>query len=276
MNEFERQLERAFSGLLSEVGQSGRAFQVSEEYGLDVLLGASWADGGPVSLAYHPVLKARLRSEEDLRLLLRHEVCHLLTAPSSQLKIPVIEEVPFYMKLCSLNYVDLYREYIAHAEFCRRFGQYRQAFLEHARNEFMPDNVVRRMRVDCEQDPENGSSILFFHLFRIFYDAIFFHLTGDDAFKNWASATGNGIAYKLFTFAMEDIEVVESTGLDYWAKLILMGKSFWLLFDIDAANLTRGKICLVHPLSSLNNALQCHPRQLAKWEARKLPVLTAA
>ena len=82
------------------------------------MLGVRWNDM-EVVLTYAPRFLRVCTSPEHLRVALLHEVCHPLSAPSARITFPVFpSEVA---TSCCVAYLDLFREFIAHQEFLKRF-----------------------------------------------------------------------------------------------------------------------------------------------------------
>jgi len=230
------------------------------ERSLSVLVGTTWTDE-EIVVHFSPKFLALLDSTESLRLVMQHELCHVLTAPSANMTLPRFASPA--VTATFVGYLDLFRERLAHEEFLRRFAGDVPRFHEWHARIFDPANSFGPL------DPA-GPDIryhLFSQIFSVYYDAVFFELTGDDIFARWCQESNIMTLHRALGFAMEDMASIRQLSGNYAMQLELMQSSCRLFLHLDPFRLLAGEMILVRSIDELTNV---DARLLAQWQGRSL------
>jgi hypothetical protein len=227
------------------------------------MIGTSW-DQDTITLRYRKAHLNDIDSLEVLRVVLKHEVCHVLSIPSSKLQLS--SSLP-----AQVAYVDLYREYLAHREFLRRFKNDKELFLAHEKRAFKPDKAFSGLNAALKNCTGIMPFLITFEgLFRVYYDAIYFYLVGDLIFQKYCEVRKAESVYQLGGLIMEDMAHIEAQPSPYERKISLMEDSFKCVFNVDLGGLLRNRLSLCQPLDKL--PWEIAGNIVALWRARNLPI----
>jgi hypothetical protein len=259
-------IREAFRAILQEVGIDGvREIDVVADIDSTTVLSTTASDG-VVTLRMNPDAFNKVVTDAGLlKEALKHEACHLLTTPDFD--VPVRDGPPELIQ-ANLEYVDLLREYIAHQEYINRFGREYGAL---ASRIFDPGNTWDATIQVARPGRGRGSIFaLYVGVFRMFYDAIYFDLVGDQRFDAWCEQAGLPGLGRLFAIVMDDMKAIWESGLSYSQQLEAMNDSFRmvLLVDLDSL-LDEGKLRLLRSPSEIAGAAETVAR---RWQRRGLVV----
>jgi hypothetical protein len=229
-NTIRKQLKK----LLGQVGIIGLV-EVTQDIESRSLM-AIRRDDNAFFLTYHPNLLSHVKDLTELQLFLKHEICHLFTCPTY--KIPIIDSSCATTTTANLEYVDIFREYLADKEFNERYPN-EKAYLNQKKKIFKGDKLLSDLQKFLKGDanqPE-GPFVLFGYLFRIFYDCVYFHIVGDYYFQEWCFSRGVQSWYKFFLYIMDDMQLISARQINYEDKLKLVLDSFMLAVTINLQDL---------------------------------------
>lgn len=228
-----------------------------------VMLGTTWSDA-EIVLTYAPHFLRVCTTPELLRVALLHEVCHPLSAPSAKVTIPTYASVA--ARECCVAYLDLFREFIAHQEFLKRFPSEATLFAEWELRTLQPRTLTVRTPI-VGQD---GFFLYLGKLFLVFYNAIFLELVQNPFFASWCSSRRKSATYQLFRYIMEDVAHIAGRVVEYQAKLDLMVDSFKLVMNVAVDELEADRLALLAPVGERAGELGLDEEIAALWARRDI------
>jgi len=169
-----------------------------------------------LTLKYSPLL-LRTLNEESIDALLLHEACHVVTVPTSLLRVPDTgNEMTYFIA----DYLTNYDEYLAHVEFVHRFRQDRrfEDLRQHQISLFKNFEIItsstKTMLIAAK---EKGLRIDQFKILQqlhgMVYDALFFYVAEDDSFSRWCKEHELGALNTFVGWIFEDFEHITRLGL---------------------------------------------------------------
>lgn len=260
------ELRRQYIEILREVGierADDAVIAFDEDAG--TMMAATRSEDGPGLRVRRDTFDRIVTDADLLQMGMRHEACHLAVSPTFD--VPVREGTPLQVQT-NLHYLDLYREYIAHQEYLRRFGA---SFDPLAAKLFAPasawEDTNRQVRAAGGAE---GTWILHVGIFRIFYDAIYLELVGRSDFRDWCQAAGLSGLYRLFRLVMDDMRVIHESERLYADQLEMMNDSlkFACMVDLEVM-LHDGKLVLLRPVAEVPDV---DPLIAARWRRNGLQV----
>ncbi len=155
---------------------------------------------GIVTLTYNPYIIS-CQNKESLLACLKHEVCHVLTIPMSN--VPVPDTRPEMMEFLA-NQTSCYDEYLAHREYLKRWPK-DSDFRRYKEREFDNFTVIllslrRSMREGIMPNPLSPFNILSV----IFQDAVYFTLVDEEKLRDWAGKYQAAALLEFFGFWFTD------------------------------------------------------------------------
>ena len=266
----ERALRRDFPRLLAALDIRNQSVSIRRDDTSGTLASMSFDDDS-ITLIYTRALLAQLRTRKELEAVLKHEICHVLTAPSSAIEA-VVYPVP-EATLARVEYVDIYREYLAHREFCSRFPEDKEVFIAYGKRVFDVDSLLQEVREACDRADDVVRPFVFFGgIFRAYYDAVYFHLVDDATFSNWCRKTGWQVLYETFLCAIGDMAHIDARDAAYASKIQLVGESFQLFFNVSINDLvSSNRIVLLKDPAKIADSLDSE--LVALWQARGFSTL---
>jgi len=162
------------------------------------VLSVTWNESQAL-LHYSSKLFEITRDLLQIKSLIEHEVCHIITAPSTQ--VVVLETSDIGLFSASTEFVDIFREYIAEKEFVRR-RRIAPLYLEAKKKMLSPDTVINQYRKGFTALGTEKFFAFLVMVSRIFYDSIYFHLVDNDTFVQWCAAAKAEGFLKLFYFVL--------------------------------------------------------------------------
>lgn len=224
-----QEIKKLARKIMSEVGLGSRKLTVSAGGGEGVF-DTHIATNGEVEMKYDP-FSTQLMSTGTLVGCLRHEVCHILTIPMSDISVPETE--PEMMELLA-QHTSCYDEYLAHIEFIQRWVNDR-GFLNYKTREF--DNFTILLYTLRKMRKENSfpNPLYPFHvLSAIFQDAVYFRLT-DGMLRTWYAQLNAKNVGQLFEFWFEDFEEAKKKRLnrDKTIRLVQLSITLSLSIKVD-------------------------------------------
>ncbi len=155
---------------------------------------------GILSLTYNPYIVS-CQSKNTLLACLRHEACHILTIPMSN--VPVPQTSPEMMEFLA-NQVSGYDEYLAHREFLKRWPN-DQVFLTYKRGELANFSLILFMLRKRMQEGTLPNLLSPFNtLSAIFQDAVYFRIIDDGSLREWGGRQNANVILDFFEFWFSD------------------------------------------------------------------------
>jgi len=256
----ERTVEKEFKCILNEFQVPMTLVHTKKSDHPSSLVSVTWS-GNQVTLLYSPQILSTVYDLTELKAILRHEICHIITAPDP--RVPTLDVDNPYIETAALHYVDVFREYLAENEFNRRFPNHRR-YLQFKKRIFHPDKSLDEFLKNDNPNPFDFFSCLF----GIYYDAIYFTLVHDATFQRWCAARYRHGFAELFQYIIEDVAYIDGQDTEYRVKLNLMLHSFNAVVHVDAETLwTTGEVQLIQDISKADTL----DRGLADlWKRRNL------
>jgi len=174
----ENWLKKNFVDVLNDLDISYGKITISRKQNLDAIIAVKWYENGRIKLQYREMLEEY--SSNEIKALLKHEACHILTLPSSKLVMKSTYKGKAFFK-----YVMVYREFIAHQEFLKRFGIDENLTFYHKRHFKMYDLLVEESRKIWVSKKYHKYPEILDAVFGIMYDSIYFFVMGGDSFYKW-------------------------------------------------------------------------------------------
>jgi hypothetical protein len=230
-----------------------------------------------LTLKYHPALLATW-TEEGVDALLLHEACHVVTLPNSLLRVP---DTGTGMTNFLADYLTNYDEYLADAEFVRRFRQDARygALRQHQISLFSNfDTIINAMRTMARLSYERNLQIDQFmvlqQLHSMVYDALFFFAAQDDSFSTWCKERGLEELHTFAKWIFEDFEHIRNLNLNHdetHRKVVISGT---LSMSVNPlALMTVGKIAFAEGTKGLHEKsiqMKEYAGLVELWEKRRL------
>jgi len=258
-------LERLFKNTLDDFG-IGSEYKVVKEVNMQSLLSVKVDSKGIAVLNYHPKSIRIFINFDELRSAVRHEICHILTLPTHE--VPTLMSLGAAGMSAHLAYIDIFREYLAEVEYHKRIPD-NKPYLVFKKRIFDPNKMISVAYKDIKKRrPEDGPFILFDAIFRIFYDAIYFHVKGDCSFREWCEMQNRHALYEFFNIVMNDMEFIQLKQIDYLQKMELVSTSFDFAFNIDLDRLMiDNKLSL---MGSFDEIEYKNDELLSLWQSRNI------
>jgi hypothetical protein len=164
---------------------------------MKTVLGIKWDERNNFKLAYTRLIQ-KLKYQE-VKSILKHEICHFLSIGTT--KIHTIRAAKEYVK-----YVMIFREYLAHVEFIKRFGFDKWLTSFHRKNLKYYEVILKKARsVKKLSSVEDHQRLLSF-FFSILYDAIYFFVINDDSFEDWCQRRALSNLHQVYQWIYEDMK----------------------------------------------------------------------
>jgi hypothetical protein len=245
---------------LKEFGLNGQVATITNTEEESSLLNIGW-DDHRVELHYKQRALELLARPEDMKAVIDHEVCHIVTIPT----LKMIGTGNRLLDPALLEYMDLIREFLAEREFVRRWP-HRRGYLQFKKRCF---DAERAFSDHAYYTQELGNPVYAFWvcLCRVFYDSIYFHLVGDRTFIRWCEQEGRTAYATLFRYAMEDMACIVQQPLEYMQKLQLVVDSFKAFICVDVETLQEeNRLAWLHDVA----AMPIDPLLKDLWQSRGL------
>lgn len=238
MNINEKVLKSEFESILAGL-RIRRVVNVIVDHDLHTLVGVSF-DSVSVTLKYNALFENTCTTDAELRLYMEHEACHVLTLPDSTISTSCFSN-PVIQSAC-VEYVDIFREFLAHKEFARRFAADVDGFLKLEAKQFQPEKYLQDLKASvADASIRNKMPLaLFPGLLSIFYDATYFYVVQATIFHEWCKLQELEPLYQLFQYLMEDFESVSLSPGKIYKRVSLLEDSFRLAMNVKLGK-TSGK-----------------------------------
>jgi len=194
---FEKTLKEELIGILNSQKIPYRSVRIIRDDGLDTILGIKWDEKDNFRIAYTRFI-FKLEPEE-IKSLLKHEISHFLSIGTT--KIHTIRAAEEYVK-----YVMIFREFLAHKEFIKRFGIDKGLTSFHRRNIKYFEVLIKKAKSIKKVSSLKDHQQLLYFFFSILYDAIYFFVMKDNSFKTWCRKRRLSALYQVYEWIYEDME----------------------------------------------------------------------
>jgi hypothetical protein len=225
------EIRREFTSILRSTGAQYKKLTVKEGTGGEGIYDTHIEPNGIVSLTYNPFI-VRCQSKETLIACLRHEACHILTIPMSNVPVPAVQ--PEMVSFLA-NQTSAYDEFLAHQEFLKRWPNDRalSAFKEAELINFAIILLTLRRNMSAQMlenplEPLNTLSV-------IFQDATYFMIAREDAMRNWGKQYGANAIVGFIDFWYRDFKTISSWPVDRDRTIDLVQLSATLSISVDPA-----------------------------------------
>ena len=210
-------------------------------------------------------------SVEEIEVLLLHEAYHVLTLPSTLIKIPDSGERAQQQLL--VDYLEAFDEYICHLEFVNRFNKDERfnTFVQYQKSNFQNfDDIIQSLRITRASNPWK----VFHFIYSIIYDAIFFLITKDDSFNYWCIENNMGALYTFSEWVYDDFKYIRNKGFSYDEERDYVIQSSVLSWSVNSLEiLHNNRIIFANTTEKLHKGLieRGQVVKLAKaWEQRRV------
>ena len=212
----EKMLKDELIAVLNSQKIAYNSVKVFRDDNLYAVLGIKWDDENNFSLAYIEFVNDL--KPEEVKSLLKHEICHFLSIRTTKIRtIRVAEE---YVK-----YAMIFREFLAHKEFRKRFGIDEGLASFHRGNLKHYDVLVKQARLIRQiSRVEDYQRLLYFFL-SILYDAIYFYVMKDDWFRRWCQRRNLSALHRVYEWIYEDMAYFSGLTLGQEQKEKLVQKA---------------------------------------------------
>jgi hypothetical protein len=271
------QVSSKFKSTLKGIGAQYRSISIEATEEPDSIL-VFMDEQRNLILRYNPLVLGTM-DEEGIEAILLHEACHVITLPTTYLRVPDIDD-PEYVSFMA-DYLESYDEYLAHVEFVRRFR--RDDAYEQLRNYEISlfqnfETIHNSLLMSLDELQRMGQNELQFKFLRsihaIAYDALFFYVSNDDSFSTWCNTHNLNGLHTFIGWVFQDYEYVRGLKLTWEETQDKVVASAILSMSVDPLKLlTVGRIEFAETTRDLHVGLinEGNQADLAQlWEKRRI------
>ena len=194
-----------FSEALERVGASYRSLSVEPSPDLNKIVEMGWSRNKKIRFRYNDLL-FRAYNKEQIEQILLHEACRYMVQPKIKIPEGSSEDIDIFFE----NYATIYKEYLADAEFNRRFPDHTPFFAYKLQQQIYSRTLIKYIGYLKTQKIIPDAWSLAQWILGILYNAIYFFEAYPEAIQVWCTSLHLNMMHRYFSWIYEDFKTIKS------------------------------------------------------------------